>query len=327
VGLLGLLLGLATVWLTWRAVGEVGGADLALAAAAVPALLPMHAFLTGRVNNDGLLNVLFALALWRWACTLRDGPSPREGLRVGLIVGLALLTKQTATLLVALSPVVFILSVWRGHPWRAAARQLAVTLLAAAALALWWYLRNRVVYGDWFAQTAFALRFADRPTPASLAIIKTIHPDWSYWGYVRDVTLRTSVMFIGADVKNAAPGIVNVFQEALLALGGIGAAMVLTRRGRTARRDAAQAWAVLLAVGLLALGVLYWRFNCRYFQAQARYFFPLLPAWGVMLAAGFGRLWPPPRRAARYGLLIVPLWLGLLTVWSLVVFLPTVSNG
>jgi hypothetical protein len=83
----------------------------------------------------------------------------------------------------------------------------------------------------------------------------------------------------------------------------------------------------LLAAAGLLLGGLYVQFNTRYFQAQGRYFLPLLPGLALLLTAGLSRPFARGSALARYGLLVAPLWLALLDALLLAVYLPGLYEG
>jgi 4-amino-4-deoxy-L-arabinose transferase-like glycosyltransferase len=321
VQFLSLVLGVAFLVLTWRCLSEVAAPDLALAATVTVALLPMQTFLASRVNNDALVFPLWAWAFWRWAVVLRDGPTVREGVVSGAALGLALLTKQTALLLVPVSLLVAILAARRTGRWRDATAFWFALLGTAAALAGWWYLRNLVVYGDLFAQRAFDERFLGRRmTPEQLtALMQPGRPEWRYWPMVWDYTVRSYVIYIGhgADVL---PHGVKPVQQALLGLGAAGSALALARRWRQRGLDPAVAVAAMLAAALAGLALMYVRFNLTYFQAQARYFLALSPAVALMLTGGLSRPFAPGSLARRYGLLVAPLWFGLLNALVLTTY-------
>ena len=93
------LCGLLTICLTWR----LGRAWLPhappivpLAAAAAVGFLPMNLYVTSALSNDSLTNLLIALGLlllWR---ALERGPTAPRLLGLGLVCGLALMSKSTS---------------------------------------------------------------------------------------------------------------------------------------------------------------------------------------------------------------------------------------
>lgn len=323
---LSLLASVATVWLTWRLARELVSEDLALAAAAVVALWPQQTYLATRLNNDLPANALWALCLWLWAHGLREGPSVRLGVWTGVALGCALLTKQTSLALVPLALLAAALQAWATRRPREALAALGATLGVAVLIAGWWFVRNQIVYGGLFAEAAFDERFLTRRiTPEGLAQQFARHADWSYWPYVAQWTVRSAMVYLDEGAKNLLPQGVYPIQVALLAFATVGAVWALLRRAGQGGRDVLVAWAALAGAGLLLLGLLYMRFNLKYFQAQGRYFFGLLPLFGLWLAGGPSRLWPAgllggaPR---RYGLLLAPLWFGLINALLIIVYLP-----
>ncbi len=102
IRLFSVLLGALTVYLTWGIAGEVapGRPEVALLAAALNAFLPMFLFISGAVNNDNLALPLASLALLlliRIVTRRRGRWFPvrwTEWAAVGVILGLAALTKE-----------------------------------------------------------------------------------------------------------------------------------------------------------------------------------------------------------------------------------------
>lgn len=318
---LSLLCGALLVWLTWRLVRAVAPADLALAAATIVALLPMNLWLASRVNNDPLANLLCAGALWRWTVTIRDGASRREGILCGVLTGLALLTKQNCLLLLPLTLLAAALTAKLHGDRPAAWRQAAVTIVLAAAIAGWWYARNLAVYGDLFAQSAFDARFlSTRLTPDKLAAQFVNRPGWSYWPYVGQWIVQTSVIYIGHNLFRLPQA---VYPEHLCLLGwcAVGALWWLVGRWRRGF-DAQLAVALLLATGAALTLLLLLQFNRIYFQAQGRYLYLMLPAWALLLAAGPSRCFPAGSVGRKYGQAVLPLWFALLNLLLLTAYIP-----
>lgn len=136
--------------LAWWAVRRFGGsAEAALVAAVAPFGLPMLTHIGSTLNNDNLLTLLGAVLLALLAGVVRGDRSLRTAGAVGLVTGLALLTKAFAVVFPPVVAVAYLLGsregdgAAEGAGWgeraRAMVRPLAVaggtTLLAAA----WWY--------------------------------------------------------------------------------------------------------------------------------------------------------------------------------------------
>lgn len=138
-------------------------APLPLLAAALVALNPQFLFTTALVTNDALLAALATAILWLClgaSDQIRLGPAVARFLLLGLLFGLALITKQSALLL---GP----LLLWAG--WRAGGalgRTVGLTLawgITALLVSGWWFLRNLQLYGDIFGLAAFTSEFAGQP--------------------------------------------------------------------------------------------------------------------------------------------------------------------
>ncbi len=121
-------------------------ADLA---ALLAACLPMHAFLHGALNNDVLAITLSTATLLALVRLLqRERVRTVDGLGLGALLGLGLLTKLTTLYLGGLAAVAFVV-VWRRQRdnrtlVRAALLAAGVTMLISG----WWFLRNLQLYGD-----------------------------------------------------------------------------------------------------------------------------------------------------------------------------------
>jgi hypothetical protein len=115
--LLGTVLLLATVALTWMAMGELFGPRRMLprtVATAVVALLPMDGFISAVVNTDPLLATIWTAFLWLALRTVRLGLSGQRAATLSLIAVLSVLTHGRG--LAILPPLAVVLLVaWLHH--------------------------------------------------------------------------------------------------------------------------------------------------------------------------------------------------------------------
>jgi 4-amino-4-deoxy-L-arabinose transferase-like glycosyltransferase len=135
---------LVTVLAVWLLAGEIFGRRplMQLAAASVPALMPMVVFVSTSVSVDGMLYAMWSLALWLGVRVLRKGPSLASLAGLAGAVGLACVVKTTSFAL--LPPLVFVLLVLAVRERRAGKGRLA-RIAAAAAIPL------ALTIGAWYA--------------------------------------------------------------------------------------------------------------------------------------------------------------------------------
>ena len=124
-----------TVLATWLLAGEIFGRRRALqtAAAAVPALLPMFAFIASSVSPDGMMYALWTLALWLGVRCVRRGVPLADGAAFFAVVGLACTVKTTSYALLPAALLVAVLGVLARRPWRIG----GLLRLAAAIVVRW----------------------------------------------------------------------------------------------------------------------------------------------------------------------------------------------
>ena len=153
-----LTLGVGTVLLGWCTVRLLfhGSSILPLAAAAVMAFIPQFLFITASVNNDNAMVLLSTGSLYLMLRVLQDetphmlgdGGSVKRWLGLGLVLGLALLSKLSALALLPLAGVVVVLVAWHRRSWQVGWRASLTVGLSIAAVAGWWYVRNVTLYGE-----------------------------------------------------------------------------------------------------------------------------------------------------------------------------------
>lgn len=300
--LFGLVTVVATGLLAQEAVGDDRQSTLPLHAALLVALTPQFLFVSGIVSNDSAAAATSTLALWAAARILRRGVTPRRALLLGLLVGLAALTKTSALLLLPLALATLLLA--PGTVRQKAAGALLM-LGCAATVGGWWYGRNALLYGDPLGLSRHVQTPWGRQTPASLATLLGEMPRlyrsfWGAfgWGHVEYPTW----------LYLALGGLV------LLALAGWGWALLR-------RSFPASPRVLLLAAvwcGAVFLALLQWM---RQVEApHGRLLFPAIGAWALLMAAGWENA-PGTPRSARHGAngaLLALLLLNLLTPFRVI---------
>lgn len=129
VRFISVLLGAATVWLTYRIALELfpDREWLALSAAAINAFTPMFIFISGAVNNDNLtMTFAFAGATADGEEIADCGGSKARGIWVivagqwlplGIVLGLGALTKTSALALLPIAALAISVAAWRKASW------------------------------------------------------------------------------------------------------------------------------------------------------------------------------------------------------------------
>jgi 4-amino-4-deoxy-L-arabinose transferase-like glycosyltransferase len=236
------------------AMGMTKRSDLALLAAACAAFLPMLCAVDGAVSNDPLTICLCtaALAICAWS---RDAWCFKGSLTVGVIVGLAILTKSTGLLLVPTVLLCVAFSKSKSKP-----ALMAAFLVPVLVLVVPWFWRNQLVYGHPLALNVFYERFTRDVLPAQ--VFSGLRP-LARWLYV--LSAGTALSFVGIfgymDIH-----LPYLFYVPILALAIWGLA---AHRGRLG----SHAW---LAVFVALIVASYIGYNLWQVQPQARYLFPAL---------------------------------------------------
>lgn len=295
---------------------------VAPAAAAVVAFLPMRVSLAASVSNDALCEVFAAAALVLILGHVRDGAAFGQGERdsppgvramalAGVMIGLGVLTKSVAVLLLPMAWAGAALAAREagGYQWRRLASGVAWATGAFAVVAGWWLVRNRILYGDLLGQEAFVTAFRSGPDR------RVLPSDWrdgtiaalgltEYLLLVVGWTLASVVGVFGPVVGNRfifLPWWVYV-PLGLIGLAGLLGFVRYLRGGELADWQR-QGWLVCGALGgLLLAGFV--AFNLSFFQAQARYMFPALPAAAVAFCLGMQEV--APARAWGVALVVAP---------------------
>lgn len=280
---------------------SAGAKWLAAGAAALVAFNPMFIFISASVNNDSLAAMLAALALLllvRFVNLANDNTaeSPqayrhqkiRMGIGLGLVLGLAEITKVSDLGLVVIAAGVYLSILWkepnlsrasstRGGQTEFLRMNSSLTpMLVSAALviliAFWWYVRNWIYYGDPFAFNVWVAIAGGRPVPATLSTLLGEFQGLriSFWGNFGGVNI-------------IAPEWVYTTLDALTAVAVAGLLIGLARRSLPRLLALPAFWFLLISAALV-------RWTLLTLASQGRLLFPAISAVGVLLAFGLAQL-------------------------------------
>ena len=270
---------------------------LALTTAGFVAFVPQHMAMMAGVNNDALAELWIVVGLWLMVRGIgrTEGTggtrAVREEFVLGLVIGLAFLTKSTAYLLAPVAGVALLLR-WRsgGLRGRLLLRDLAIVFAPALLLGALWWGRNLAVYG-W--PDVMGLERHDLVVVGQPRTVEWI-ADLGWGEYLRRYFVTTFRSFWGqfgwmGVVMDWRVYLALLAYSLLLLLGCVGA--VIRRRRGQSRLPQAQVNSLAgLATALLIAAALYLYYNLTFVQHQGRYLYPALSVVGLGAAIGI-RQW------------------------------------
>ena len=271
------LMGAGTVWLTYCIGRRILPEQpvLALGGTALVAFNPQFVYLSGAVNNDIPAALCGAAVLLLCVRLVQDGPRPRSDVQIGIIYGLALLTKFNLLALGGIIALAYVLAAWRTRDWRTLVRGGVIVPGLAALIAGWWFWRNYALYGDPTGMNKLNELWAGRPAAGNWwAIWQSLPYLWSsLWG-----------RFGYGQIPLPLPIYQGLLAFCALALAGY----VLPRRGPLPV-------AILLLLGATSLtftAIVFYYIMIQPAGAMGRFLFPGLPAFALVLTLGLSRLLP-----------------------------------
>ncbi|HEY54457.1 MAG TPA: phospholipid carrier-dependent glycosyltransferase [Caldilineae bacterium] len=303
--LFSVFLGAGVVGFIWASARHLFPDKLLLAtlAAGFAAFLPMHLAMMAAINNDALAELIIALGVYRLLVHLKY---PRAGfsawLVTGIVVGLGLLTKFQAYILLPLAGSVWLWQIWERRSLGVRLTSSLVNGLAwlapALLLPLPWWLRNASLYGptDPLGLTWHDAVVVGQPrTPAWIAA----HGLPSYLDRYLDFTFKSFWGVFGW-LGVFLDGRIYALFALLSLLVGVG---LLFQAWRLRRKAVTLTLVQKLGLALLGLQLLivlftYFWYNLSFVQHQGRYLFPALTALSIGFALGYagiisrkGSLW------------------------------------
>lgn len=297
---LSLALGVVTLLSTWGLAALVFRPNrvLPLVAMALVAAIPQFQFLSASFSNDSLVTAVSALAvLWLGWLISRPAEQPvhwYEWLLLGVLLGIAALTKLQALGLFVLAATAGVVMMVQRRDWRLPLRAILPVALPALAIAGWWYLRNLQLYGDWTGLTHLLDLNGRRSSDFDLA---------DFWLEFRG--LRYSFWGLFGWFNLLLPNWIYLLLDLLTVLALGASALLLGWRGvrpassriRSANRVLALAWGWLLLTFAL---LIYWTLQAT--GSQGRLLFPALSAMGALFVFGLDGVTNRLPNAVRKGL-------------------------
>jgi hypothetical protein len=277
IRLLSVLLSAGTVFLTYRLALEIfpEHRHLAVGAAAINAFIPQFLFIGGAINNDNLVVPLCSLALLMIVKIVNRESKieNRNWVLLGIILGLACLSKLNGLGLLILTVIVLIVEAYR----RRSARPLIggmVALAIALLVAGWWYVRNWTLYGDPTGLNRMLAVVGRGSPPSSLSEL---------WGEFRGLRMSLWALFGWFSVLVAPAAYAVLDAVSLLAL--VGLAIWFVRRRCLPETSLG---VLILWVAIVFLGLVRWTWTTP--GTQGRLLFPAISALCILLMLGLSQL-------------------------------------
>jgi 4-amino-4-deoxy-L-arabinose transferase-like glycosyltransferase len=275
---------LVALYLVARAL--IADQPTALLALALAALVPQHVAVFASVSNDGLTELWLSLLLLLSVVLRRVGTTGRRAALVGVLTGLAMLTKLSGWVAAPLAAAALLLA-----PTKAGRKGAHVLVAGAAAAALVapWLLRGALVYGF---DDPLGLRRHDEvvggqqlTTAADLPgmAVTLFRSFWGQFGWMGVLMDERVYLALGA----------------LSGLVATGVLLWLMPWGGLWRESDRRGWSLagLLLGGVVVATVAY---NARYLQPQGRYLFPAMAALAPLAAVGLRELISERQRVPLY---------------------------
>ncbi|KAA3658290.1 MAG: hypothetical protein DWQ04_25535 [Chloroflexi bacterium] len=169
VRLLGIFYGLISIFALFQATQNAFPTIswLPFLATATIAFNPSFIYMSSTIHHDILLTMWFALGTW-WMMHYLQHRTLYHALLAGILVGCAMLTKISGVVLGLGIGLVIVIYAYQKQNWRLFWRDSIISGGVAALIAGGWFIRNRLLYGDFLGWNAYRYVFHNnlRPEPS-----------------------------------------------------------------------------------------------------------------------------------------------------------------
>lgn len=334
-----IFLGAVTLWATYQTLCLLVPERMALLGVTLFAFIPQFIFISGAASNDNAINATATLLLWRLVLLLKSNSKSKSNITsqktrrpyilIGLLLGLALLSKISglSLLLLTLSTLAWI--AYRIGSWRLFAQNGLIVIGIAFLLSGWWFIRNGLLYGNLLASNIWLSNILLRDEPATWRTL--VYSEWesldhSFWGLFGwfNVAYPTWLYRLLQLLE------VSILVGLLLWIlrWWVGRSDSTSSASSTSSTQLESTYAnnwpwpgiMLLCLWLLMITISWLGFFRIAPSAQGRYFFPAAPTLALGMAVGL-RSWRlkanhPPFLA--WGVAIALFVLSVITPWSII---------
>lgn len=348
-----LLLGALTLLFTYLTARLVfpGSPHLALLSLLIVATIPQFTFISAALTNDNLINAASAAVVFWLARLLARVRNTEYGMRnvhhselrtpnskfyiwewlvLGLLLGIAALSKLQGLGLFLLSGIAGLFIAWQRRDWWLLLRVFLPVVLPVIAIAGWWYWRNYTLYGDWSGLGNLLANNGRRDDPLTLAgfwreFRGLRYSFWGLFGWFNILLPQWVYTVLDAIIVVAVVGLfVRPFTRPKQTQGEerervrvkVGEPQFAIRNPQSTIRNLLILWA-FFSFALL----LYWTSQAT--GSQGRLLFPGIGAFAILLVLGLdGWLRYLPPRGQMIVWLLTPVLLLGCSFYTLTILLP-----
>ena len=274
-----LLLTIGTVLLIWLSGRTLWPDDphKQLLFLAIATLVPMFIYIGGSANNDNLIIFFAALIFWLSIRALKEGFSWPLTIILGLVWGLAILSKMSGLILAAPWAGGLLWVSWQRKDWRLLITRSITIGAIALLLSAWWFVRNVQIYNELSGLEQMLDIWGERQAAefTELHLGGTLGYAWSsFWGRFGygQIVLPRFIYWIYA-------GLV------LLALIGL-VKFWLAKGQRPSWKGSLGAWFVAVCMFMAFVTGFFYFMLRNPSGANGRYIFPALPAFAFLMVVG-----------------------------------------
>lgn len=184
---LSLVISAGTIILTYRLAMWVfpTRTEVAWLAAALAAFNPKVLFINASVNNDNLLMLLSTASLLMMMPLMRAVVTRFEwkALGLGILLGLAALTKVSGLVLWPLAALSVGWGAWQARSWRRFVMGGLLIGVTALLISGWWFWRNQLLYGELLGLNTMVAIAGPRADKAPITLWALLRDEW--YGFYR----------------------------------------------------------------------------------------------------------------------------------------------
>ncbi len=290
IRLLSVLFSAGTVFLTYKITREISlslplSPSLSFLAASFVAFNPMFLFISASVNNDSLAALLATSAIFLSVQLVTRGATNVRVFVLGIMVGLAVLTKVSNLALGIVAMSVLVYCAWKQKNVLDIFRLTLLFIIPIFVLDAWWFARNYFLYGDPLALNVWLQIAGGRPPQTLLGLLNEFQGfRISFWGNFGGVNL-------------IAPEWVYTTLDIFSLLAMIGIVI-----GALRRTLPALLWIPALHVAVVFVALIRWTLMT--YASQGRLMFPAIASIAILFAFG---LYAFTFQVSRLALRVVPI--------------------